>query len=506
MKRLLEIMLFSVLTMGILSSGTTEKNFRSVLHNNSSLAIKVDTTNLISHIEVDSFKLAIIPPSFGVQFYKDGIIFLSMSKYERKMSANHISFGAVEAYYASVEDSALGRHTIFSPISSFSYPCEAMTFSHDYNTVFFTKFPKKDTKEKIYMAKFTPNSKSQTDWVSEPSPMDFCTDNSSYTHPTLSADEKMMIFASDKEGSVGGMDLFISKRVDNKWSASENLGKYINTTGNEFFPFLDSENNLFFSSDGLPGFGGYDIFTCKFNGETWEKPKNLSGYINSDNDDIAFTINKMNGMTAFFTRRQKSGKGEMQLFKVKLKEDTGYHNLLTISYIFNGKPLAKTSLIAASTISEVKPVIAEPVKTKPEAEVIKKEEVKSHETIVNPKKKPEQKTINKPKPVVNPAENKAVTVKTTRPTPIVQKDKVSYRIQLLVSTSQIKNKEIIINGKSYKLDEYFYRGATRYTIGEFSTLNPAAELQRICRQSGYPQSFVIAFINNTRSLDPKLFK
>ena len=66
--------------------------------------------------------------------------------------------------------------------------------------------------------------------------------------------------------------------------------------------------------------------------------------------------------------------------------------------------------------------------------------------------------------------------------------------------------EININGKSYPLYKYFYLGENRYTIGEFSTLPPAVELQKICRQSGYPQSFVIAFKNNVRSLDPKLFK
>ncbi len=498
-------MLFSVLAMGILSSGTTEKDIRSILRSGSSLALKVDTTNLFNHVEVDSFKLDIIPPSIGIQFYKDGIIFLSMTKNEGKMSASHISFGAAEAYYASVKDSVLGRHTIFSPFTSFSYPCEAMTFSHDYNTVYFTRLSKKDTKEKIYMAKSTPNSKSQTGWVIQPSPLDFCSDNSSYTHPTLSADDKMMIFASDKEGSVGGMDLFISKKVDDKWSPAVNLGKLINTTGNEFFPFLDSENNLFFSSDGLPGFGGYDIFTCKFNGETWEKPNNLTRFINSDNDDVAFTINKMDGMTAFFTRKQKSGKGEMQLFRIKLKEDTGYHNLMTLSYIFNGKPVAKTSL-TASAISDVKPVIAEPIKTKPAVEVIKKEDVKSHDTIDTLKKLSEKKTITRSEPSAYPTDNKSVTVKTETPAAVAQKNEVIYRIQLLVSTSEKNKKEIIINGKSYKLYEYFYLGAPRYTIGEFSTLKPAVELQRICRESGYPQSFVIVFVNNTRSLDPKLFK
>ena len=119
MKRVLKILLISVLTMGILLSGTTDKKIRSILSSGSILALKVDTTNLINHVEVDSFKLDIIPPSFGVQFYKDGIIFLSMTKNEGKMTASHISFGASEAYYASVKDSVMGRHTIFSPFSSF---------------------------------------------------------------------------------------------------------------------------------------------------------------------------------------------------------------------------------------------------------------------------------------------------------------------------------------------------------------------------------------------------
>ena len=503
MKRLLELMLFFILTLGLLSSGTTEKKLKNVLRNYSSGAIKDDTTGLIRLLEVDSFNLRIIPPSSGVQYYKDGIVFLSMSKYEKKMSPDFISFGAVEAYYATIEDSVLGKHIVFSPFSSFSYPSEAMTFSPDYNTIYFTKFPKKDKKEKIFMAKFTPKDKNQSGWVSESMPLDFCADNSNYTHPTLSADQKILIFASDKEGSLGGMDLFFSRKDGDKWSAPENLGNSINTSGNEFFPFLDSENNLFFSSDGLQGYGGYDVFTCKFNGTAWDKPINLSYRINSKDDDIAFTINKMDGKTAFFTRRQKSGKGDMQLFRVILRQEVADRNLLTISYIFNGKPVATTSLITANT---VKPIETEPAKAKHETEVIKKEEVKVPETTVNLKKIPKKKSVTKPEAEVKPTEAKVVITKPTIPLPVEQKDVVIYRIQLLVNTSQKNKKEIIINGKSYNLNEYFYLGAYRYTIGEFSSLKPAIELQRICRQSGNPQSFVVAFKNNIRSLDLKLFK
>jgi len=66
--------------------------------------------------------------------------------------------------------------------------------------------------------------------------------------------------------------------------------------------------------------------------------------------------------------------------------------------------------------------------------------------------------------------------------------------------------DLIIKGKSYKTYAYNHAGAYRYTIGEFSSLAPATELQELCRKSGYPQAFIAAFKNNVRSNDPKLFK
>jgi hypothetical protein len=507
MKKVPQIAFFSILTIVLFSSGIINKNISNGINLNSSVAIMDDTTSLIRMINVDSFRLAILPPSSGVQFYKDGIVFLSLSKYEKKMSPNQISFGVVEAYYASFEDSVLGKHIVFSPSSSFSYPCEAMTFSRDYNTVYFTKLSKKDRKEKIFMAKFTRDNKSQTDLFPEIIPLDFCTDDYTYSHPTLSSDEKMMIFASDRKGSLGGMDLFVSRLADGKWSVPENLGKLINTAGNEFFPFLDSENNLFFSSDGLPGYGGYDIFTCKFNGVNWDKPINLSARINSDMDEIAFTINKTDGKSAFFTRRQKSGKGDMQLFRVTLNHEVADRNLLTLSNVFSGNPVPKTSLIAATSKMEVKSPEAEPLTTKPAGiDVLKTEEVKVPETTTGIKKSAEKITVTKPKPAIDSAENKAVIIKAPKVISTEQKEVVIYRVQLLPGTTQINSKEMVIDGTIYKLYGYLYRGAYRYTIGEFSTLAPAITLQRICRQSGYPQSFVVAFKNNTRSLDMNLFK
>lgn len=519
MKRLLKIASFIILTIILIPSVSAGKYFHRDLLLNSSFIIMNDTSHFVRSIEVDTFRLSIIPPSSGIQFYKNNIVFLSRSKYERKMTPDQISFGAVEAYYASVEDSVTGRHLIFSPVSSFSYPCEAMTFSRDYNTVYFTKIPKRGRKEKIFVGKLIPNSTNPTELVSELQPLDFCKDNFNYSHPALSSDENMMIFASDRDGSLGGMDLFISRKVGEQWSPPENLGNEINTSGNEFYPFLDSDNNLFFSSDELPGYGGYDIFTCKFNGSGWDKPINLFAPINSGQDEIAFTINNTDGKSAFFTRRQRLGKAEMQLFRVTLKHEVDNQDLLTISDVFNGKPVPKSVLPIAAIINEVKPPEAEPVKTKTVTVAVKKDMAKVTDIPSPEKKLPEEEKIKSSTNVnksdnsvaksdtkVAQAEIQNVESKVKLPLPGNQKDIVVYMVQLLPTTIQKKSKEIILNGTSYKLYEYFYLGATRYAIGEFSKVSPAAALQKICRQSGYPQAFVIVFKNNVRSLDPELFK
>jgi hypothetical protein len=330
------------------------------------------------------------------------------------------------------------------------------------------------------------NEKNQPAMVTEPIVLDFCTDNSNYSHPSLSNDGKFLVFASDKEGSLGGTDLFISRDTGGKWSAPESLGKMINTNGNEYFPYLDQENNLYFSSDKLPGHGGYDLFSCKYNGESWDKPVNMSDFINSSDDDVAIVINKSDGKTGFFTR--KSGKN-LQLFRISLKPEVSDRNLLAI---FNGYPAVRPDL------SEQKKEVL-----KPDTLIGKTEQ------MVSEQKPGEKKTPDKPAaatPVTKPPAAKSVIIKPTLPVPSDQKDVVIYRVQILSSNNPKREKAITLNGKSYNLYEYFYLGSYRYSVGEFRTAQEALDLQRICRQSEYPQAFVAAFKNNTRSTDLKTFK
>lgn len=104
------------------------------------------------------------------------------------------------------------------------------------------------------------------------------------------------------------------------------------------------------------------------------------------------------------------------------------------------------------------------------------------------------------------SEKNTVLTKPTSPATAGNKDVVTYRIQIYSRNYQKKNDQVIVNGKSYNTYVYSHLGAYRYTIGEFTSLQPAIELQNASRESGYNEAFVAAFKNNMRSTDPDLFK
>jgi hypothetical protein len=94
-----------------------------------------------------------------------------------------------------------------------------------------------------------------------------------------------------------------------------------------------------------------------------------------------------------------------------------------------------------------------------------------------------------------------VTIKTTRPLPANQVDVVIYRVQILATDTPKKEKEVTLNGKKYNLYEYYYKGAYRYCIGEFTSLQPALEIKKIGRESIFPEAFIVVFKNNKRTLN-----
>lgn len=173
-----------------------------------------------------------------------------------------------------------------------------------------------------------PNEKKQNlgcqIWISErkgrswglPSKIDFgVPDSISIGHPCSTEDGMKLIFASDMPGGQGGMDLWITeynKRADS-WSAPVNLGPEINSPGDELFPTFALNGDLLYSSNGLSGLGGLDIFRAEKEGENdkWSSPKNLGTPINSDKDDFhLLEVDKRNG---YFSSNRSGSKGAKNL-------------------------------------------------------------------------------------------------------------------------------------------------------------------------------------------------
>ena len=158
--------------------------------------------------------------------------------------------------------------------------------------------------------------------------------------PSLSPDKNALYFSSNRPGGYGGKDLYVSYRTSNgKWSPAENMGPDVNTAGDELAPFIHADNQtLFFTSDGLPGYGGTDIYIMRRTGERkWSKPENLGYPINTiENEGSLFVAS--DGVTAYYASDRSDTKGFLDLYKFTLKPDVRPVKTLYVKgYVKDGK-------------------------------------------------------------------------------------------------------------------------------------------------------------------------
>ncbi|MCV6631112.1 MAG: OmpA family protein [Flavobacteriaceae bacterium] len=143
----------------------------------------------------------------------------------------------------------------------------------------------------------------------------------SVAHPALSLDEKQLYFVSNMPGSIGKSDIWVVDILSNDaYSKPRNLGPDVNTKQRESFPFISSKNNLYFASDGHPGFGALDMFVTKIEKNGFGKVVNLGKPVNSGYDDFSFIINPEN-KTGFFASNRKGGRGKDDLYVFKIGKD-----------------------------------------------------------------------------------------------------------------------------------------------------------------------------------------
>jgi outer membrane protein OmpA-like peptidoglycan-associated protein len=170
-----------------------------------------------------------------------------------------------------------------------------LCFTPDGKRVFFTRNSKMKNAatQKRELMLFTAEVSAKGKW-SNITPCSINNKAYSVGHPAVSKDGDYIVFASEAPGGQGGTDLYVAT-LDANGTIGEpiNLGPKVNTTGNEFFPWFSPEGQLFFSSNGLKGLGGYDLFVTELkNGKDVFNPMNLEAPINSLSDDIAIVYHE----------------------------------------------------------------------------------------------------------------------------------------------------------------------------------------------------------------------
>ncbi|HLO55838.1 MAG TPA: OmpA family protein [Saprospiraceae bacterium] len=147
------------------------------------------------------------------------------------------------------------------------------------------------------------------------------------SQPTLSADGRTLYFSSNRKGSIGAADIWMTYRNENNaWVTPINLGPEINSTGSDETPFLHADGQtLYFRSNGRPGMGDFDIYYSRKDLTTnkWTEPQNIGYPINTEGAEGSFVVS-VDGETAYFASDVDYKTGEklhqLDLYMAKLYE------------------------------------------------------------------------------------------------------------------------------------------------------------------------------------------
>lgn len=154
----------------------------------------------------------------------------------------------------------------------------------------------------------------------EPAKLSFLNDTINVGHPSLSKDGSTLYFVSDMLGGQGGKDIFYATydTREKTWSEPKEVSG-VNTSGDELYPFIREDGVLFFSSNGHPGMGGYDLFRADPKGDAGKfgDVENMRPPINSESHDISIIFEGPRDR-GFFASDRSGGKGSFDLYSFKM--------------------------------------------------------------------------------------------------------------------------------------------------------------------------------------------
>lgn len=133
-------------------------------------------------------------------------------------------------------------------------------------------------------------------------------------------DGSVLYFSSDREGGLGGFDIYFVKRLPNgEWSYPQNLGPKINTPYDDRAPFMHPDGvTLFFSSEGHQSMGGFDVFQAMQNEDgSWGDAENIGYPINTTGNDVCY-VTSPDGKRAYYASYREEGYGSYDIYMISL--------------------------------------------------------------------------------------------------------------------------------------------------------------------------------------------
>ena len=261
---------------------------------------------------------------FGSNQYKNQLIFASSRTPGDIYKWNEQPFLELHAA-TKQEDGSYSNVEKFDKRINTAYHESTVSFTPDDKIMYFTRNNytkrklKKDlegiTRLKMYRASIQKDGS----W-GDVKGIHFNSDQYSVAHPTVNVRGTKLYFASDMPGTVGASDLYVVDiNADGSLGTPTNLGSKINTEGQETFPYVNSKGDLYFSSNGLTGLGGLDIFMIRDFENKYEKREsfvveNVGKPINSSMDDFGYYEN-LGTQEGFFTSNRDGGKGDDDIYQ-----------------------------------------------------------------------------------------------------------------------------------------------------------------------------------------------
>lgn len=260
---------------------------------------------------------------FGTEFYKGSQLVFTSSRNDATGNDRDGWTGEkfTDLFVSEKKGNAFATPSSFGATVNSPYHEAAATFSKDNKEMYFVRcmvdVEKSNQYCHVYYTAFN-----NEHW-SEPERLSLFADTVNVYDPYLSADGKTLYLAADSKNGLGATDLYMLAKADSGWNVPVNLGKAINTNGNERYPWIDEKGILWYSSDGLPGMGGLDVFKAIKTKTGYANPVNARYPVNSGADDFAYRIDKYKPdndldtvlSSGYFSSNRKGGKGSDDIYR-----------------------------------------------------------------------------------------------------------------------------------------------------------------------------------------------